>query len=185
MDKALNKAVGVFSERGYHATSIEDLIEAMELASGSIYKAFKDKRAVFLAAFDRYKAVRDEKLRDAIGKGTTGRERIRLALMFYGEASQGAEGRQGCLVTCSAAELATFDADLAQRIAAALDRNEEMMSDLIRQGQADGSVSGQIDGKATARLMLCLVHGMRLIGKTGRTRSQMAPVVDIAMKTLD
>jgi TetR/AcrR family transcriptional repressor of nem operon len=185
MDEALNKAVGVFSERGYHATSIDDLIAAMELASGSIYKAFKDKRAVFLAAFDRYKTVRDEKLRDALSKGRSGRERIRNALVFYGEASQGAEGRRGCLVTGCATELATFDEEIAQRIAAALDKNEEMMSDLIRQGQSDGSVPAHVDSKATARLMLCLVHGMRLIGKTGRTRAQMAAMVDIAMKTLD
>lgn len=184
MDEALNKAVGVFSERGYHATSIEDLIEAMGLASGSIYKAFRDKRAVFLAAFDHYKSVRDEKLREALGNGKSGRERIRHALMFYGEASQGAEGRQGCLVTGCATELATFDEEIGQRIKAALEKSEELMSDLIQQGQADGSVPAHVDSKATARLMLCLVHGMRLIGKTGRTRAQMASIVDVAMKTL-
>src|SRR5262245_39754798 len=53
LDAALDKSVRVFRERGYHATSIADLTEAMKLASGSVYKAFKDKRAVFLAAFDR------------------------------------------------------------------------------------------------------------------------------------
>jgi TetR/AcrR family transcriptional repressor of nem operon len=185
MDEALNKAVRVFSERGYHATSIDDLIAGMEMASGSIYKAFRDKRAVFVAAFDRYKAVRDENLREALSKGTTGREKIRNALVFYGEASQGAEGRQGCLVTGCATELATFDKEISQRIAAALDKSEQMMSDLILQGQSDGSVPAHIDSKATARLMLCLVNGMRLIGKTGRTRAQMAALVDIAMKTLD
>jgi TetR/AcrR family transcriptional regulator, transcriptional repressor for nem operon len=185
MDEALNKAVGVFSERGYHGTSIDDLIAGMEMASGSIYKAFRDKRAVFVAAFDRYKTVRDEKLREAISKGTTGREKIRNALVFYGEASQGAEGRQGCLVTGCATELATFDEEISQRIAVALDKNEQMMSDLILQGQSDGSIPAHVDSKATARLMLCLVHGMRLIGKTGRTRAQMAALVDIAMKTLD
>ena len=52
MDKALDQAIRVFSEQGYHATSIGDLIDAMGLASGSIYKAFRDKRAVFLAAYD-------------------------------------------------------------------------------------------------------------------------------------
>jgi Bacterial regulatory proteins, tetR family len=47
MKTALAKSVHVFRERGYHATSIANLTEAMELASGSVYKAFKDKRAVF------------------------------------------------------------------------------------------------------------------------------------------
>src|SRR6516225_2999494 len=66
IDAALDKSVRVFRERGYHATSIADLTEAMELASGSVYKAFKDKRAVFLAAFDREAIVRGEKLQRII-----------------------------------------------------------------------------------------------------------------------
>src|SRR4051812_39907819 len=40
MDTALDRAVRVFSERGYHATSIGDLTAAMRLATGSVYKAF-------------------------------------------------------------------------------------------------------------------------------------------------
>ncbi|MGO7998500.1 helix-turn-helix domain-containing protein, partial [Rhizobium ruizarguesonis] len=43
MDAALDAALRVFSERGYHATSISELTEAMGLASGSIYTAFTDK----------------------------------------------------------------------------------------------------------------------------------------------
>ena len=58
MDEALDQAIRVFCEQGYNATSIGDLIDAMGLASGSIYKAFRDKRAVFLAALDRHVVLR-------------------------------------------------------------------------------------------------------------------------------
>jgi hypothetical protein len=44
LNEVLDKAAQVFCERGYHATSISDLTSGMELASGSVYKAFKDKR---------------------------------------------------------------------------------------------------------------------------------------------
>jgi TetR/AcrR family transcriptional regulator, transcriptional repressor for nem operon len=184
MDEALDKAVRVFCERGYHATSIGDLTNAMQLASGSVYKAFKDKRAVFLAAFDRYKVVRDQELLDVIRTGKTGLDRIRKALTFFVEASHGAEGRRGCLVVGSAAELATFDEEIAQRVATAIDKKESLMAELIRQGQSDGSIPTTVDSNATAQLMLCLLQGMRVVGKIGRTRTKMLGVVDIAMKTL-
>nr|WP_184517738.1 TetR/AcrR family transcriptional regulator [Tardiphaga robiniae] len=184
VDEALDKAVRVFCERGYHATSIGDLTDAMELTQGSIYKAFKDKRAVFVAAFDRNKAVRNEKLARAIKNGATGLERIRSALAFYVESSHGAEGLQGCLVVGSATELAIFDKEVAERVTASFKRNEAMMAELIQQGQVDGSIPTGIDSKATARLMLCLLQGMRVIGKTGRTRAEMAAVVEVAMRTL-
>src|ERR1700749_2173609 len=77
MDEALDQAIRVFSEQGYHATSIGDLIDAMGLASGSIYKAFRVKRAVFFAAFDRYKALRNEKVYQASRSAKSGRERLR------------------------------------------------------------------------------------------------------------
>ncbi|WP_244642424.1 TetR/AcrR family transcriptional regulator [Phyllobacterium sp. 628] len=184
MNQALDNALRVFSERGYHATSIGNLTEAMQLASGSVYKAFKDKRGVFLASFDRYRAVRSSKLRVAVAAGKTGYECLHEALSFFANASQGLEGKQGCLVVSCASELATFDPEVAQKVATAMDVNEALILDLIRQGQADGSVSPDIDAAATARLLLCAVQGMRVVGKTGRTREEMMAAVGVAMKTL-
>jgi TetR/AcrR family transcriptional regulator, transcriptional repressor for nem operon len=63
MDVALDRALLVFREHGYHAASLGDLGSAMKLTPGSIYKAFSDKRAIFLAAFDRYTDLRNAKLR--------------------------------------------------------------------------------------------------------------------------
>jgi TetR/AcrR family transcriptional regulator, transcriptional repressor for nem operon len=88
------------------------------------------------------------------------------------------------LIVGTAAELATFDSDIAQRVTAALHRQEMLMFDLIREGQADGSIPATIDSKATARLMLCLLQGMRVVGKTGRSRGEMTAVADAAMKLL-
>lgn len=185
MDKALDKAVRVFCERGYHATSISDLTSAMELASGSVYKAFKDKRAVFLAAFDHYKAERDAQLRTAIDQGSNGRERLRNALIFFADSSHGAQGQLGCLVISGAADLSTFDAEIGQRVTGSLARSEAMLNKLILQGQADGSISPELNGQDVARLMLCVLQGMRVIGKTGRTKQDMQAVADAALKCLN
>ncbi len=184
MDEALDKAVRVFCERGYHAASIGDLTDAMELASGSVYKAFKDKRAVFLAAFDRYKVVRDEQLQRIVDTPKSGRDRLRDVLAFYVEASHGAEGRRGCLVVGGAVELAIFDSEVAARIKSAFEKNEALLADLIGQGQRDGSIPSDVDGEATARALACLTRGLRITGKTGRSRAAMIGAVDVAMKML-
>ena len=51
-------AARLFVERGYEATSIDDLVAATGLHRGSLYKAFGSKRGIFLAALSRL--VRDE-----------------------------------------------------------------------------------------------------------------------------
>ena len=185
MDIALEKAVTVFCERGYHATSISDLTSAMGLASGSVYKAFKDKRAVFLAAFDHYKTERDKQLQSAIVQGKNGRERLHNALIFFAESSSDAQGQLGCLVISGAADLGTFDAEISQRVTGALTRSETLLKNLILEGQADSSISPDLNCQNVARLMLCVLQGMRVIGKTGRCKQDMQAVADAALRCLN
>lgn len=183
-DATLDKALEVFSERGYHAASISELTEAMGLASGSVYKAFKDKRGVFLAAFDRYRSVRRALLDARMAKVETGRDKVREVLNHYALSSYGASGRRGCLIVSSANDLALFDEEAAERVAAAFKANETLIADLIRLGQTDGSISNEIDVAATARALLCVTKGMRVVGKTGRSEEDMAAVAANAMKLL-
>jgi TetR/AcrR family transcriptional regulator, transcriptional repressor for nem operon len=184
MDDALDRAIGVFREHGFHATSVGDLTGAMQLASGSIYKAFKDKRAVFLAAFDRYTSTRNAQFRRVAAIGQSGIERVRDVLAFYVKSSQGAEGRRGCLVVGSAVEMAVCDPEIASRVTTALKNNEAFLAELIRQGQSDGSISSAIDAESTARVMVCLTQGMRVVGKSGRALPEPSTMVGIAMKLL-
>jgi AcrR family transcriptional regulator len=184
IDAVLDKSVDVFRERGYNATSIQNLTEAMDLASGSVYKAFKDKKAIFLAAFDREAQSRRQKLRQAISASKSGRERIYEALVFFAEASHGAEGKRGCLIVGTAAELATLDIDVKKRVTLALDRIESLVAKLIREGQLDGTIGTHVDAQATARAMLCLLQGMRVVGKTGRQRPEMMRVAEVALNLL-
>ena len=184
-DVALERAIDIFSVRGYHGTSISDLSDAMQLTAGSIYKAFKDKRGVLLAAFDRYRVLRSRKLKAAIAPFPLGRDKIRAALQFYAEAAHGELGQRGCLVIATAAELAASDPVAAERVDVAHATNEAVMKDCILLGHSDGSVSTNIDAADTARALLCLLQGMRIVGKTGRNRAEMMAVADVAMKLLD
>ena len=62
---------------------------------------------------------------------------------------------------------------------------EKRLVEFIREGQKDGSVSSRVDAAVTARLLLCVVQGMRVLGKTGRSHEEMASLVDSALKLLD
>jgi TetR/AcrR family transcriptional repressor of nem operon len=53
-DKVPDRAMRVFWERGYEATSIADLLKATDINRGSLYGTFGDRRSLFLSAQDRY-----------------------------------------------------------------------------------------------------------------------------------
>jgi AcrR family transcriptional regulator len=185
IDAALDKAIVIFSDRGYYGTSIADLSSALELTAGSIYKAFDDKRAVFIAALERYITLRTERLQQALQPTRTGRERVRTVLALYAASSYEDEGRRGCLIVSSAVELAISDPEIAERVARSLDLHEKRLTLFIRQGQDDGSIPAQVEAAVTARLLLCVLQGMRVIGKTGRGKKEMNSLIDKAMKVLD
>ncbi|WP_163882079.1 TetR/AcrR family transcriptional regulator [Rhizobium laguerreae] len=182
MDAALDSALRVFSKRGYHATSISDLTEAMGLASGSIYKAFKDKRGVFLAAFGRYRQLGRRRLEAMIASAETGRDKVFQMVMYYTELSYGEAGRKGCLVVGGANDFALLDEEAAAHIVTAFAADEKLMADLIRIGQADGTIPKTVDPAAAALAFLCFTKGLRVIGKTGRSREEMVSAAEAAMK---
>ena len=184
MDAALDAALLVFRERGYHAASLADLGSAMKLTVGSIYKAFSDKRAIFLAAFDRYTNLRSVALNQRLEAETSGLNKLRSMLGFYADSSYGSEGRLGCLVVGGATELSLFDAEMSARVTTSLRRIKAKFHDLIKVGQLDGSLGADIDPDISSSLLLCLVQGFRVIGKTGRTRAEMMAVVDETLRLL-
>ena len=52
-EQILNKAASLFGKKGYHATSISDIIEAVGVARGTFYLYFRNKRAIFDEILDR------------------------------------------------------------------------------------------------------------------------------------
>lgn len=184
MDEVLDKAIGVFRTQGYHATSINDLAAATGLAGGSLYKAFRVKDAVFRAAFERYNDIRNGQIKRLLEMDKTGREKIRELISLYVESSHGEKGRQGCLVVGSAVELSTLERSSAKYVEDALARLQKTIETLIRMGQADGSIPQSVEVTAASRFILCLLQGLRVIGKTAPTKRETAAAADLALKIL-
>ncbi len=185
LDEALDGAVAVFRERGYHATSVPQLAAAMNIAAGNLYKAFGDKHSVFLAALDHYADGHAERRRQLVSRPAAAGERLRDILALYVEFSTGLEGRRGCLVVGGAIELASRDREVDARVASVLAAIETLLADLIGQGHADDSVPRHVDPQTTAGVLICLLQGLRVVGRTALQFSRPgAELVDVAMKLL-
>ena len=184
IDDALDRAIPLFCGGGFHGTSLNDLADGMQLTQGSIYKAFKDKRSLFLAAMDRQETLYSGRLRAALDKARRGRDKLRAALMFYATLAIGAEGMQGCLVVTTAVELAASDRVVARRVSRSFQKRQAFIKELICQGQGDGSIPRYVDPEGTAWVMLFLFQGFRVVGKTGVAPRELTKAVEAAMKTL-
>lgn len=181
LDNALDKAMDVFRFQGFHATSISDLSKAMNLTVGSIYKAFGDKHNLFYQVFNRYLLLRKKELNEYLSHANTGYEKIQNLLNFYIDSVKELEGKKGCLVVGSAIEIEVLNHELTKAIEFALNKNLSNIKKLIEEGKADGSINQELNVDQVASLLLCLVLGIRVAGKTSSTRPNDS-IISLIMK---
>jgi AcrR family transcriptional regulator len=55
-EQILGAAFSCFADKGYHATTMDDLVRASGLSKGSLYWHYRSKEEVFLALFDSFAA---------------------------------------------------------------------------------------------------------------------------------
>lgn len=181
LDHALDKAMDIFRFQGFHATSISDLSKAMNLTVGSIYKAFGDKHNLFYQVFNRYLLLRKKELNEYLSHANTGYEKIQNLLNFYIDSVKELEGKKGCLVVGSAIEIEVLNHELTRAIEFALNKNLSNIKKLIEEGKADGSINQELNVDQAASLLLCLVLGIRVAGKTSSTRPNDS-IISLIMK---
>ncbi|MCL2657390.1 MAG: TetR/AcrR family transcriptional regulator [Betaproteobacteria bacterium] len=184
MDEVLDKATQVFRKRGYHAASISELSKATGLTEGSLYKAFAGKEELFIAAFDRFCALRQSELSAVLAAESGGYAQLRATLRYYVASSTGAEGKLGCLIVGSTSALDLFDVKVAAKVRQALRRNESTLAALIQKGIADGSFRAGLDSVAAAKLLWCMLLGIRVAGKAGVARDDLNTVIEQALQLL-
>lgn len=184
IEAVLASAVPVFREHGYDGASIDLLKDATGLTVGSLYKAFKDKKGVFAAAFTYYVEDRQQQLAERLQGSRTGRERIAGTLRFYLDSASGPEGRQGCLVLAGLIEATTLDGALHNALWKALANNRSALIAMLREGQEDGSVRGDLAVEPCADILLGLLQGLRAVGKLQDPADHDA-LIATALKILD
>jgi TetR/AcrR family transcriptional repressor of nem operon len=182
-DEALDRALAVFWRKGYAATSVADLVKALGVNRASLYATFRDKHALFLAAFDRYDereiAALVRHLRNAQGPG---RERIQSLFDLVIRNVEERGDRRGCLVCNSAVELAPFDAEVAQHVKASHERLTAAFSVALAADPGYPTEPERRDRRAhflTATLM-----GVHLMARAGATPDTLRGIVRITMRGL-
>ncbi|AWL96197.1 TetR/AcrR family transcriptional regulator [Bradyrhizobium ottawaense] len=171
VDAAVESAMGVFWSRGYHATALPDLLRATKLSRGSLYAAFGDKHSLFLRALDRYIADALARMDIEFDSRKDPVEGLRTYLAGYVERTSGMNGRRGCLLVATAMELAGQDAEVARRVASFFKAMEARVADALSRAQAAGKLGDRVEPASAARILVCFVEGLRVVGKTAPART--------------
>ena len=169
----LAQATLAFWQRGYAATSMDDLSVATGLNRPSLYGAFGDKHALYLQALALY----TEQSNAAIAAALAGRPlregllRVyELALQLYFPAGEAA---RGCLLIGTAATEAPRDEAIRQALGDSL-RGFNMAFEARLQQAADaGELPPGTDVAMRAQLASAVLHSIALRARAGDARQDL------------
>jgi TetR/AcrR family transcriptional repressor of nem operon len=182
---ALNAAMECFWRRGYEATSLRDLTAAMGLTAPSIYNAFGDKQQLFGRALEQYlEHTTRERLR-RLQEELPPKEAIQRFFAEIVDHSINDRQCKGCFLVNSALEVAPHDAKCRAVIAAQFGNIEAFFRQCILAGQADGTISPDIEAGDVARLLLGVLLGIRVLARTMPRRENLEGAARPALAMLD
>lgn len=184
-DKALEKAMHVFWHKGYEATSVEDLLEAMDLNRGSLYDTFGDKRALFLKVMDRYCTCFVGPKFSLLDQPGPALPTLRRFVSGMIEGALADPQRRGCLIANTVMELAPHEKDIAKTVNGALKMGEDAFFGLLSRAQRQGELGADKDPRALARFLTTMMQGTIVMIKAGASEEQIIQTVETALAILD
>lgn len=153
--------MAVFWEHGYDATTTDQLLHGMQLTRGSLYKAFGDKKALFLRALELYDIQEVDKAVALLSQPTMeGAERIKSLFNSIATAVRSGD-RMGCLLCSTLSGLSAKDHEISTAALASIAKLHNGFDIALKDSQnADFPES-------YARLLMTQYVGLRVLSRTG------------------
>lgn len=183
-NKVLDSALTCFWGRGYEATSIRDLIEAMGISGPSLYNAFGDKRELYVEALEHYCRTRTHPLLERIEREQCG---VGAIVAFFGEVVDrtiGDRERRGCFLVNSALEVAPHDKMLAKVVSAHLDAIRGFLRRQLQSAQSSGEIEEAIEPSGSADHLLSVLLGVRVLARSQPERELLERSVGSALLSI-
>ncbi|MGV7093688.1 TetR/AcrR family transcriptional regulator [Siccibacter turicensis] len=184
-EAALDKAMTLFWQHGYEATSLADLVEATGAKAPTLYAEFTNKEGLFRAVLDRYItqfAAKQEAQLFCDDKT------LEQALSDYFSAVAAcftsADTPAGCFIITTSSALAASSEQVACTIKARHAMQEQTLVRFLDDRRDKGELPTDCDTTGLARYLCCLLQGMSVSAREGACFAALSGVADTTLRIL-
>jgi TetR/AcrR family transcriptional repressor of nem operon len=178
--EALEKALDVFWQRGYHSVGMTELLDGMGIARQSLYDTFGNKRQLFIKTIEHYRSTRLAGALALLDRPGSPTRNVKDLVRFFEQLALDKRAR-GCLVANSLVEIGPHDTEIRELLAETLGLLEKSVLKALRRAQRAGELPAGRSPRAIARALTNALIGMAVTGKLAQSRST---VEDIYAGTL-
>jgi len=181
----INQAIAVFHEKGYNATSMQDLVDATGLNRSSIYNSFGNKLSLYLLCLKSYQEkykVATEKL---LLKIECPLQSIESIFELYLNDILTDKQHKGCLITNCKSEMANQDTTIQHFLKDNQLNTLALFEDLIDQGQKLKMINTNKSVSEYALYLFSSIQGFRMTGILINDKSQLKSLIKTTLQNLN
>ena len=184
-EQALDAAMHLFWRQGYEATSMQNLLDTMQLSKSSLYQTFGSKHALFQQCIQHYRKMMTTGARQNLEQAPSARAFIEQVYLSLVDKAKDPNNRIGCLVMNTATELAQRDEDIARVIKQGTESFITMFYEAVKRAQLEGDIPPSKDAQSLAHYLLSSLAGLNAMVKAGAGKTVLNNVVKEILRSLD
>jgi TetR/AcrR family transcriptional repressor of nem operon len=182
--EVLENAMRLFWKKGFHATSIQDLVDTLGVNRASLYGTYGGKEVLFRRSLDRYFELETSRINQILENETLAKSA--LSSLFDHLISQilSDTDQKGCLVINSIAELFPGEGALQNRLAEIKKAYESLFSNILFEGIENGEFSSEMNVPERAAFLFSVYTGLKVISKISPSESFLRNTVSTSLRVL-
>ncbi len=181
--QVLEKAMLLFWEHGYEATSVSDLTQALELTAPSLYSSFGDKAGLFYKCIDYYLAHEACPIEAIFLEAKTAKVAFELYLYDNVQCLAQPDKPTGCMLVVATINCSDNAQQIQHNILEKRLKTKQRLLERLQQGVAEGDLAATAPVTEMADFYATVLQGLTMQARDGATVTQLHKVVEHAMRT--
>jgi AcrR family transcriptional regulator len=179
-DEVLARVRDVFWKHGYAGTSMDQLSAATGLHKPSLYGAFGDKQALYLAALDNYLAEIRAEFAEAFAVPGLFDSLYQVSECSIDKFLRGGDAGQGCFMMSTAVPEATRDPEISKVVRGSMESLERAFVRRFQRAIEEGEIPANVDPNVPTMILVANHYEMSGRARAGYSRAELRILADRA-----
>jgi len=181
----LEKAKNLFWKQGYHATSVQDLVNNLGINRASLYATFGGKNELYEAALKAYREENSLFLRKRLDSFESVKQGLKT--LFRDAISESLEDvdKKGCFVVNCTTEYLPRHPHILTDLLDNQNTFKEILTQTLQRGLENGEFSEELNIEETAAYLFTFFSGLKVVSKIQKNSKEIMKTIDIGLDILD
>ena len=180
--QALHQAMLTFWNKGYLGASLSELTQNMGINKPSLYAAFGNKEALFLAAVDYYlQRYAEQQTAHLRNKSLPLPQRLQGFLRAVIDMQFDSTLPKGCLVSLCSSEAkgGNIPATAVEKIHQVRSASERYLQEFFTQAQREKELNSNFDAKGYGKAIALMIHGSAVMSKNNAKKEEVLASIEL------